>query len=243
MVSYDMRPTSIMDKLGFRVFSQQLNRECKVPAVATISHYIKGIYCDLKPKNHCRTWRRCRHHYWYVEQYRARRVRHSDLPLYNHFLGTKKYGYSYPCSAWTTHWNTHVNAFKVSRENLVWKSHNIHNRRAQYKEFIFRENPIAAPSRVTNLIEKASDQIHSLHALPFICTIPPSSLDTWNHIRLKQHKTAMLQFFPTYPQMQNNLIETILSINTYIIAINQSKHAFTPKLADTITKNWQKQGA
>ena len=113
---------------------------------------------------------------------------------------------------------------------------NIHNRRAHYEEFIFRENPIAAASRVTDLIEKASDQIHSLHALPIICTIPPSSLDTWKHIRLKQHKTAMLQFFPTYPQMQNNLIETILSINTNIIAINQSKHAFTPKLVDTIIK-------
>ena len=113
---------------------------------------------------------------------------------------------------------------------------NIHNRRAQYEEFIFRENSIAAASRVTDLIERASDQIHSLHTLPIICTIPPSSLDTWNHIRLRQHKTAMLQFFPTYPQMQNNLIETILSINTNIIAINQSKHAFTPKLADTIIK-------
>ena len=119
---------------------------------------------------------------------------------------------------------------------------NIHNRRAQYEEFIFRENPIAAASRVTVLIEKASDQIHSLHALSIICTIPPSSLDTWNHIRLKQHQTAMLQFFATYPKMQNNLIETILSINTNIIAINQSKHAFTPKLADTIIKNLGKQG-
>ena len=31
---------------------------------------------------------------------------------------------------------------------------NIHNRRAQYEEFIFRENQIAAASRVTDLIEK-----------------------------------------------------------------------------------------
>ena len=111
---------------------------------------------------------------------------------------------------------------------------NIHNRQAHYEEFIFREHTLAATSRVTNLITKASDQIHSLHALPIICTIPPSSLDTWNHTRLNQHKTAMLKFYPQYPEMQHNLIDTIISINTNIISINQSRHAFTPKLADTI---------
>ena len=78
-----------------------------------------------------------------------------------------------------------------------------------------------------------------------ICTIPPSSLNTWNHTRLKQHKTVMVQFFPTSPQMQNDFIKAILSINTDIISNNQSKHAFTPKLIDTIIKNWAKtkQGA
>ena len=111
---------------------------------------------------------------------------------------------------------------------------NIHSRQAHYEEYIFRENTLAATSRVTNLITKASDQIHSLHALPIICTIPPSSLDTWNHTRLNQHKTAMLKFYPQYPEMQHNLIDTIIGINTNIISINQSRHAFTPKLADTI---------
>ena len=111
---------------------------------------------------------------------------------------------------------------------------NIHNRQAHYEEFIFRENTLAATSRVTNLITKASDQIHSLYALPIICTIPPSSLDTWNHTHLNQHKTAMLKFYPQYPEMQHNLIDTIIGINTNIISINQSRHVFTPKLADTI---------
>ena len=49
-----------------------------------------------------------------------------------------------------------------------------------------------------------------------------------------QHKTAMLKFYPQYPEMQHNLIDTIIGINTNIISINQSRHAFTPKLADTI---------
>ena len=91
-----------------------------------------------------------------------------------------------------------------------------------------------ATSRVTNFVIKDSDQIHCLHALPIICTIPPSSLDTWNHTRLNQHRTAMLKFYPQYPEMQHNLIDTIIFINTNIIFINQSRHAFTPKLADTI---------
>ena len=89
-------------------------------------------------------------------------------------------------------------------------------------------------NKLSSLITKASDQIHSLHALPTICTIPPSSLDTWNHTRLNQHKTAMLKYYPQYPEMQHNLIDTIIGINTNIISINQSRHAFTPKLADTI---------
>ena len=88
-------------------------------------------------------------------------------------------------------------------ERISYQLHhlrNIHNRRAQYEEFIFRENPIAAASRVTDLIEKASDQIHSLHALPIICTIPPSSLDTWNHIRLRQHNSHA----PVLPHIPSN---------------------------------------
>ena len=50
MVAYDMRPISIVENLGFRVYSQQLNPEYKVPSAATISSYIKGLYCDLKPQ-------------------------------------------------------------------------------------------------------------------------------------------------------------------------------------------------
>ena len=111
---------------------------------------------------------------------------------------------------------------------------NIHNRQAHYEAFIFRENTLVAISRVANLITKASDQIHSLHALPIICTIPPSNLVTWSHTRLNQHKTAMLEFYPQYPEMQHNSINTISGINTNITSINQSRHAFTLKLAFTI---------
>ena len=44
----------------------------------------------------------------------------------------------------------------------------------------------------------------------------------------------MLKFALQYPEMQHNLIDTVIGINTNIISINQSRHAFTPKLAVTI---------
>lgn len=105
---------------------------------------------------------------------------------------------------------------------------------ARHQEFIFRETAAQAITRITKLISEMSEHIKSLHALPVICTIPPSSLTTWNHIRLKQHKTSLLTHYKQYQHMQQQLITAIVEINKNIIAINHSNHVHTPKLADTI---------
>merc|ERR1712173_413056 len=52
--------------------------------------------------------------------------------------------------------------------------------------------------------------------------------------RLSQHKTSMLKHFSQYQSMQDNLITSIIEINSNIIEINRAHNAFTPKLADSI---------
>ena len=49
MVAHDLRPTSIVEDIGFRAYSQQLNPDYKVPAASTVATYLKALYLDLKP--------------------------------------------------------------------------------------------------------------------------------------------------------------------------------------------------
>ena len=100
-----------------------------------------------------------------------------------------------------------------------------------------REEPEAAVSRLTGRLETTSQTIANHNAKPILCTIPPSSLHTWNYTRLLQRKTAMLEHFKQYPSMQQNMIKSLLTINTNIIGINKKHGSYTPKLADTIIKN------
>ena len=106
--------------------------------------------------------------------------------------------------------------------------------RAQYQEAVFREEPGAAAARLTSLFETTSRTISINHAKPILCTIPPSSIHNWNHTRLRQHKTALLKHCKQYPTMQENMIQSLLIINTNIIGINKSHGTYTPKLADAI---------
>ena len=88
--------------------------------------------------------------------------------------------------------------------------------------------------RLTSLLEITSRTIPINHAKPILCTIPPSSIHNWNHTRLRQHKTALLKHCKQYPTMQENMIQSLLIINTNIIGINKSHGTYTPKLADAI---------
>ena len=99
---------------------------------------------------------------------------------------------------------------------------------------MFREEPGAAAARLTSLLETTSRTISINHAKPILCTIPPSSIHNWNHTRLRQHKTALLKHCKQYPTMQENMIQSLLIINTNIIGINKSHGTYTPKLADAI---------
>ena len=51
--------------------------------------------------------------------------------------------------------------------------------------------------------------------------------------KLRNH-SALLKHCKQYPTMQENIISSLLIINTNIIGINKSHGAYTPKLADAI---------
>ena len=121
-------------------------------------------------------------------------------------------------------------------EVIQYKIHLNNGRRARYQEFVFQEDPESAVPRLTSLLQKTAEEIANKNALPILCTIPPSHLQTWNLKRLGQRMTCTLKLQHEYPDMQKNLINAIVDINKSIVGINKTHNTHTPKLADTILK-------
>ena len=118
----------------------------------------------------------------------------------------------------------------------MYSKMNVNGRGATYQEFVFREDPESAVTRLTGLLQSTAEKIAELNALPVLCTIPPSDLATWNRVRLSQRKTCVLTHEHKYENMQYNLITTLVDINKSIASINISRNMQTPRLADTMMK-------
>ena len=112
-----------------------------------------------------------------------------------------------------------------------------YRRGVKYDEVIFNESPEQAFSRVSTIITELSDKIAQVGAVPCFSTIVPCSLDTWNTMRLEDHKTAFLLHHPHYASMQANMIKAIDQINRFIVGLNSIHHMNTPLLASTIKTN------
>ena len=117
---------------------------------------------------------------------------------------------------------------------LQKRKFNMHHRSYLYQEVVFKEEPSEAFHRVKELYEHADAQIKISNAIPVFSTIAPSSLHTWNSLRLYQQKTTHLLHFKHYSKMQDNLITTILQLNTFIRKLNQQNGVATPQLAKEI---------
>ena len=111
-----------------------------------------------------------------------------------------------------------------------------YTKKHHYEEVIFMESPHEASTRIKTQLLNAAHQISSAGAAPCFCTIPPCSISTWNHERLKQRKTTHLLHFRHYDDMQVNLQKAILDINRYIITLNIAHNMITPKIAVNIVK-------
>ena len=91
---------------------------------------------------------------------------------------------------------------------------------ATYEEVTFTQTPLEELDSFKQKLNNVSDHIISNNAIPCFSTIAPSDISTWNHTRLRQHKTSHLLHFQTYPQMQENLIEAIILIKRTIFEMN-----------------------
>lgn len=110
-------------------------------------------------------------------------------------------------------------------------------RNTPYDEVIFNETPEEAFNRVSKTILELTNKIADKGATPIVATIVPSSLSSWNEIRLKQGKTAFLLHHAHYVSMQANMIRAIQLLNNYILGVNNVHYMYTPMLASTIMKN------
>ena len=83
---------------------------------------------------------------------------------------------------------------------------------------------------IISLFKSAAEKIKNANATPIFSTICPMSLDTWNHRRLRQHRTSHLSSFPYYPKHES----VILKINQEIHLLNKSHNMHTPRLAKSV---------
>ena len=109
--------------------------------------------------------------------------------------------------------------------------------KALYNEVIFAGSWLDSPNHVLDKMAVVQNHIENLGAKPCFLTIPTCSLQVWNEKRLKKQKTCHLLHHKQYPDMQENLNQTIFEVNRKIIELNSNVNMFTPKIADTIMAN------
>ena len=102
--------------------------------------------------------------------------------------------------------------------------------RHTYEEVFIRGSIEENASRVINIIQSSSRAILANNAIPVYCTIIPCELEIWNHTRLSQHKTSHLIHFNNYKHMQESHLESIKTINSFILHHNSQNQVATPKI-------------
>lgn len=107
-----------------------------------------------------------------------------------------------------------------------WMNDELH----AYEEVIFSNTP----ENIIGIINSAAQDILAENAIPIFSTIVPCHLSIWNHTRLSQHKTSHLLHYKNYDLMQEQQLETIREINSYILHINSQNRVATPKLAKPV---------
>ena len=100
----------------------------------------------------------------------------------------------------------------------------------RYEEVSFLESVEENSERVIRIIKKSAEDIIKEDGIPICSTIVPQNLTKWNHVRLRQHKTSHLIHFHHYDRMQENLLESIKIINSFILHFNSVNQVATPKI-------------
>ncbi|CAG2213378.1 unnamed protein product [Mytilus edulis] len=104
-----------------------------------------------------------------------------------------------------------------------------------YEEVVYQ----ASPSVLFDYhfqMQSGKDLLAHKDCVPIYCTVPTMSLQSWNEIRLNQRKTSYLQFENNYPQMQEELNNTINLVNQKIVQFNNHNGYLTPNIHQCINK-------
>lgn len=100
-----------------------------------------------------------------------------------------------------------------------------------YEEVIFNKSDFQIQkSNLYREVENLSVAVRNQYAVPIFCTIPPLSLQMWNHHRLSIHKTVTLNYDQNYPQMQHDLESEVSDLNDLFVRINRRNGVTTPML-------------
>ena len=120
------------------------------------------------------------------------------------------------------------------------------NKSPKYQETVYLENPSDTSSRIIPLLEDIHKDTINNDCKPILCPIYPIDLESWNLIRLNQHKTSTLKYKDSYPDMQLALEAAIAEINRFILHLNKTAMVTTPMIHHSMLhnhrkgkKNWQ----
>ena len=105
-----------------------------------------------------------------------------------------------------------------------------------YQEITMPEGSDECARRMCELIDFISIRILYRGAKPCFSTIPPSSLEKYNLMRLKKRKTSYLLHSLEYADMQDNLMRAILHVNNHISKVNGENGMATPDLAGSVVE-------
>ena len=93
-----------------------------------------------------------------------------------------------------------------------------------YEEIVYGpESPLETCERMEADLTTISTSIKNANWLPIFCPIVPMSLQDWNNVRGKQHKTTYILHHNYYPDMQYQLEHATILVNKSITSINSSK--------------------
>ena len=107
-----------------------------------------------------------------------------------------------------------------------------------YDEVIF--NNQLYQDRKPSIFREINDLIlatRNQYAMPIFCTIPPLSLQKWNHHRLATNKTSHLVHINAYSQMQIDLENALTELNNHLTNINIGNGFATPMMHRDIEHN------
>ena len=116
----------------------------------------------------------------------------------------------------------------------------IKNRRENYMEVIYNDEPSETISRVLSSIYSLKKYIENLNAKPIFTTITPSHLETLNHKWFDSGRTCRLSYSHNYQEMQVEVMKVFEEINNNITQINSQNGLATPMLHRSVMHNVKK---